>query len=67
MALIYNELNRNIQDVFHTSGVEIASPSLTAYREGAENIPDDYLPKNYNPAKPGLWPFGGPGSKKPEE
>lgn len=67
MAIIYNELNRNIQDLFHTNGVEIASPHLTAFREGAENIPDDYLPKNYNPAKPGPWPFGGPGSKKPEE
>lgn len=67
MAIIYNELNRNIQDLFHTNGVEIASPHLTAFREGAENIPDDYLPKNYNPAKQGPWPFGGPGAKKPEE
>ena len=67
MAIIYNEMHRNIQDVFHAQGVEIASPSLTAFREGAENIPDDYLPKNYNPPKPGPWPFSGGGTKKPEE
>jgi len=67
MAVIYNELHRNIQDVFHAKGVEIASPSLTAFREGTEYIPDDYLPKDYNPPKPGPWPFSRGETKKPEE
>ncbi len=67
MAVTYNELHRNIQDKFHESGVEIASPGLLAYRDGnKENIPDEYLPqKKYDPPKIGPFSFG-PTSKKPE-
>jgi len=67
MSITYNELHRNIQDKFHEAGVEIASPSLMAYRDGnKDNIPDDYLPKDYNPPKTGIWPFGST-SKKNEK
>ncbi len=65
MAVIYNELHRNIQDKFHAAGVEIASPGLTALRDGNQpNIPDEYLPKDYNPPK-SLLSFISP-SKKSE-
>lgn len=66
MARTYNELHRNIQDKFHDAGVEIASPGLMAYRDGSKpNIPDDYLPKDYNPPKTGIWPLG-TSPKKPK-
>jgi len=59
MAFTYNLLHRNIQDKFNEAGVEIASPGITALRDGNQpNIPDDYLPKDYNPAKTGIWPLG---------
>ena len=65
MAVIYNELHRNIQDKFHAAGVEIASPGLMALRDGNQpNIPDEYLPKDYNPPK-SLLSFISP-SKKSE-
>ncbi len=64
MSRTYNELHRNIQDKFHEAGVEIASPGLMAYRDGSKpNIPDDYLPKDYNPPKTGIWPFNTPSKK----
>lgn len=67
MARTYNELHRNIQDKFHEAGVEIASPSLMAYRDGNKtNIPDDYLPKDHNPPKTGIWPIVQT-PKKPEK
>ena len=67
MSRTYNELHRHIQDKFHEAGVEIASPSLMAFRDGnKENIPDDYLPKNYNPPKTGIWPLVST-PKKPEK
>ncbi|MGB3729374.1 MAG: mechanosensitive ion channel family protein, partial [Thermodesulfobacteriota bacterium] len=50
MSRTYNELHRNIQDKFNEAGVEIASPSITMYRDGNQpNIPDDYLPKESKP------------------
>jgi len=65
MALTYNELHRNIQDTFHAAGVEIASPGLMALRQDNQpNIPDEYLPKDYNPPK-NLFSFISP-SKKSE-
>lgn len=65
MAATYNELHRNIQDKFHAAGVEIASPGLMALREDTHpNIPDEYLPKDYNPPKT-LMSFISP-SKKSE-
>ena len=51
MPQIRSELHRNIQTAFHNAGVEIASPHLSALRDGnAANIPDDCLPKDYRPA-----------------
>jgi small-conductance mechanosensitive channel len=47
MAVIYSELNQNIQDVFNEAGIEIMSPSYTAYRDGNKiAIPDEYLSIN---------------------
>jgi small-conductance mechanosensitive channel len=65
MPRTLSELRRNIQDAFHEAGVEIASPHLSALRDGnAVNIPGDHLPKNYRPAafrlRPlALWPDAG--------
>ena len=42
---IYSALHRNIQERFHSAGVEIASPHLGTLRDGnAANIPADKLP-----------------------
>ena len=50
MPAIYSQLFQNIQDRFHAAGVEIASPHLSAVRDGnAVQIPDEHLPKDYNP------------------
>lgn len=48
MAVIYAELNQNIQDCFNEAGVEILSPHFSALRDGnRKGIPDQYLPKTY--------------------
>lgn len=50
MPRIYSELHQNIQDKFFEGGVEIMSPHYSAIRDGnAASIPEDYLPKDYNP------------------
>lgn len=50
MAEIYSTLFSHIQDAFHKAKIEIASPHLSAIRDGNQpNIPDDHLPKNFNP------------------
>jgi small-conductance mechanosensitive channel len=50
MAVTYSDLHRNIQDRFNEAGVEIMSPRYFALRDGTGTaIPDEYLPKNYNP------------------
>ena len=50
MAITYSELHKNIQDKFNEAGVEIMSPHFTAARDGNRTaIPDDCLPKNYEP------------------
>ncbi|MGB2692495.1 MAG: mechanosensitive ion channel family protein [Thermodesulfobacteriota bacterium] len=67
MSRTYNELHRNIQDKFNEAGVEIASPSITMYRDGNQpNIPDDYLPKESKPPQTGIWPIVQT-PKKPEK
>jgi len=67
MNAIYSELHQNIQDKFHEAGVEIASPGLSSLREGNKpNIPDEYLPKDFNPAPSLPWPFQ-PSYKKPSD
>lgn len=58
MLQIMSELHRNIQESFHKNNVEIASPHLSAIRDGnAVNIPDEYLPKDYKPAAFRIWPY----------
>lgn len=62
MQAIYSELHQNIQDAFCTAGVEIASPHMSAVRDGNRvNIPDEYLPKDYRPAAFRLFSLRGPG------
>jgi small-conductance mechanosensitive channel len=51
MLKVYDEIHKNIQDIFFEAGVEIASPSLSSIRDGnSVNIPEEYLPKDYNPS-----------------
>jgi small-conductance mechanosensitive channel len=68
MAVTYSELYRNIQERFHAAGVEIASPHLSAIRDGnAAQIPQEHLPKDYQPASFRLLPlapFGPPAGSK---
>lgn len=50
MAVIYSRLHAHIQDAFNEAGVEIMSPHYVAARDGNRTaIPDDYLPKDYQP------------------
>lgn len=57
MATTYSELHRNIQERFHAAGVEIASPHLSAIRDGnAVEIPQEHLPRDYQPASFRLLP-----------
>jgi small-conductance mechanosensitive channel len=50
MANIYSDLHQNIQDKFNEAGVEIMSPHYSAVRDGNRTtVPDDYLPKSYEP------------------
>jgi small-conductance mechanosensitive channel len=59
MATIYAELHQHIQDAFNEAGVEIMSPHYTQVRDGNKTaIPDQYLPKNYQPAGLRIWPIG---------
>lgn len=60
MAEIYAELHQNIQDTFNEGGVEIMSPHYTQVRDGNKTaIPDQYLPKDYQPPGLRIWPLGG--------
>jgi len=64
MSSIYSELHRNIQDRFHAAGIEIASPHLSALRDGNRaQIPEDYLPKDYKAPSFRFLPFGGGGAR----
>lgn len=58
MSVIYSALHANIQDAFNEAGVEIMSPHYVAARDGNRTaIPDDYLPKHYQPGGFTLnWP-----------
>lgn len=54
---IQSKLHQNIQDKFNEAGVEIMSPSYSAIRDGNQaTIPEDYLPKNYEPKSFRLLP-----------
>ena len=47
---IYSELHANIQEEFHSAGVEIMSPSFTALRDGnTVAIPEALRPAGYRP------------------
>ncbi len=59
MAKIYSDLHQNIQDKFNEAGVEIMSPHFSGVRDGNRiQIPDEYLPKNYDPPPFRISPFG---------
>lgn len=59
MAGIQSDLHHNIQDRFNEAGVEIMSPQYTAVRDGNRTtIPDEYLPKSYQPPAFRIFPFG---------
>ncbi len=59
MGVIYSDLHKNIFDVFHTAGVEIASPHISRLRDGNRpEIPEDYLPKDYKTGAFRIFPFG---------
>jgi small-conductance mechanosensitive channel len=61
MAKIYSDLHQNIQDKFNEAGIEIMSPHFSGMRDGNKiQIPDEYLPKNYNPPPFRISPFGNP-------
>ncbi len=65
MAKIYSELHQNIQDKFNEAGIEIMSPHFSGMRDGNKTqIPDDYLPKNYEQPAFKIFPFGDLGNKK---
>ncbi len=61
MAAIYSELHQHVQDQFNEAGVEIMSPHYTQIRDGNRTtIPDQYLPKTYQPPGLRIWPLGQP-------
>ena len=65
MQEIYSTLHQNIQDAFNEDALEIASPHISAVRDGNPmNIPDDYLPKDYQPPAFRLFGLGGGGGVK---
>ena len=58
MAAIYSELHQHIQDRFNEAGLEIMSPHYTQIRDGNKTtIPDQYLPKTYQPPGLRIWPL----------
>ncbi len=63
MPQIYSDLHRNIQDQFNQAGVEIMSPHYTSVRDGNPvAIPENYLPKSYEPPALRLFHTGKPGN-----
>ncbi|MDL1891754.1 mechanosensitive ion channel family protein [Sphingobacteriales bacterium CHB3] len=73
MEQIYSDLHARIQDKFNEAGVEIMSPHYGAMRDGNRTtIPEDHLPKGYEPQGFRIAPLGnlfgekkktGPGKK----
>lgn len=66
LARIYSDMHQHIQDRFNAAGVEIMSPHYSALRDGNQTtIPEDYLPKGYEPPAFRITPPGGlPRSKQ---
>jgi small-conductance mechanosensitive channel len=51
MPATYSRLHENLQDKLHAAGIEIASPHLSAIRDGNRiNVPDKDVPVDYEPA-----------------
>ena len=51
MTTTYSELHGHIVDRFNEAGIEIMSPHYSAIRDGNPlTLPEDHLPKNYEPA-----------------
>ncbi len=68
MAKIYSDLHQNIQDKFNEAGIEIMSPHYSGVREGNKiQIPDEYLPKDYNPPSFRISPFDNLFNKQPKK
>lgn len=60
MSSTYSELHAKLQDALHEAGIEIASPHLSALRDGNRMaMSESYLPENYEPASFRIWPAGG--------
>ena len=60
MAQIYSDLHKNIQDKFNEAGIEIMSPHYSGVRDGNKvQIPDEYLPKDYEQPSFKISPLGG--------
>ncbi len=61
----YSELHGRIVDRFNAAGIEIMSPHYSAIRDGNPlTLPEDHLPKNYEPAPFRFRPFEGILGKK---
>ena len=51
MTATYSELHSHIVDRFNEEGIEIMSPHYSAIRDGNQiTLPEEHLPKNYEPA-----------------
>jgi small-conductance mechanosensitive channel len=60
LTVTYSEIHRRIVDAFNEAGVEIMSPHYSAIRDGNRiALPDEHLPKNYEPAPFTIHPFEG--------
>ena len=65
MTGIYSELHGHIVDGFNEAGVEIMSPHYSAIRDGNPlTLPEDHLPKDYQPAPFRIFPLEGLFKKK---
>lgn len=65
MPATYSELHGHIVDRFNEAGIEIMSPHYSAIRDGNPiTLPEDHLPKNYEPAPFRFRPFDGMFGKK---
>jgi len=65
MSATYSELHSHIVDRFNDAGIEIMSPHYSAIRDGNPlTLPEDHLPKNYEPAPFRFRPFEGMLGKK---
>jgi len=60
MTTIYSELHGHIVDRFNEAGIEIMSPHYSAIRDGNPlTLPEEHLPKNYQPAPFTFQPLEG--------